>query len=197
MNLKDIISNSLRGSEKINSDSLDNIEFADSLELASQFLIKTFQSKGKVLLAGNGGSAADSQHIAAEFMGRLNFDRDPLPAIALTANTSNLTCIANDYGYENIFSRQAQALASENDSLIVYSTSGKSPNIIKLVKEARNKVKYIISFTGSYKNDLEKYSDVVLSVNSDKTTRIQEIHAIAGHIICECVEETLFGHMRN
>ena len=197
MNLKDIISNSLRGSEKINSDSLDNIEFADSLELASQFLIKTFQSKGKVLLAGNGGSAADSQHIAAEFMGRLNFDRDPLPAIALTANTSNLTCIANDYGYENIFSRQAQALASENDSLIVYSTSGKSPNIIKLVKEARNKVKYIISFTGSYKNDLEKYSDVVLSVNSDKTTRIQEIHAIAGHIICECVEETLFGHMKN
>ena len=88
-------------------------------------------------------------------------------------------------------------MASENDSLIVYSTSGKSPNIIKLVKEARNKVKYIISFTGQNKNDLEKYSDVVLSVNSDKTTRIQEIHAIAGHIICECVEETLFGHMKN
>ena len=197
MNLKDIISNSLRSSERVNSDSVVNAEFTDSLELASQFLIKTFQSKGKVLLAGNGGSAADSQHIAAEFIGRLNFDRDPLPAIALTANTSNLTCIANDYGYENIFSRQAQALASKNDSLIVYSTSGKSPNIIKLVKEARNNVKYIISFTGSNKNDLEKYSDVVLSVNSDKTTRIQEIHAIAGHIICECVEETLFGHMKN
>ena len=88
-------------------------------------------------------------------------------------------------------------MASENDSLIVYSTSGKSPNIIKLVKEARNNVKYIISFTGSNKNDLAEYSDVVLSVNSDKTTRIQEIHAIAGHIICECVEETLFGHMKN
>ena len=197
MNLKDIISNSLRSSERVNSDSVVNAEFIDSLELASQFLIKTFQSKGKVLLAGNGGSAADSQHIAAEFIGRLNFDRNPLPAIALTANTSNLTCIANDYGYENIFSRQAQALASENDSLIVYSTSGKSPNIIKLVKEARNNVKYIISFTGSNKNDLAEYSDVVLSVNSDKTTRIQEIHAIAGHIICECVEETLFGHMKN
>ena len=140
MNLKDIISNSLRSSERVNSDSVVNAEFTDSLELASQFLIKTFQSKGKVLLAGNGGSAADSQHIAAEFIGRLNFDRDPLPAIALTANTSNLTCIANDYGYENIFSRQAQALASENDSLIVYSTSGKSPNIIKLVKEARNNI---------------------------------------------------------
>ena len=167
------------------------------MESASQFLVETFQSKGKVLLAGNGGSAADAQHIAAEFMGRLNFDRDPLPAIALTANTSNLTCIANDYGYEHIFSRQAHALAKENDSLIVYSTSGKSPNILKLAKEARKSVKYIISFTGSNKKDLANYSDVVLSVNSDKTTRIQEIHAIAGHIICECVEETLFGHMKN
>ena len=84
------------------------------------------------MLAGNGGSAADSQHIAAEFMGRLNFDRDPLPAIALTANTSNLTCIANDYGYDHIFSRQALALANENDALIVYSTSGKSKNILNL-----------------------------------------------------------------
>ena len=197
MSLKEIISNSLQGSEKVNSDSVINKEFSDALELASQFLIETFESKGKVLLAGNGGSAADSQHIAAEFMGRLNFDRDPLPAIALTANSSNLTCIANDYGYENIFSRQAHALANENDTLIVYSTSGKSPNILKLVKEARNDVKYIISFAGSYTKDLAQYSDVVLSVKSDKTTRIQEIHAIAGHIICECVEETLFGHMKN
>ena len=140
------------------------------------------------MLAGN-GSAADSQHIAAEFMGRLNFDRDPLPAIALTANTSNLTCIANDYGYEHIFSRQARALANENDALIVYSTSGKSKNILKLVQEARDKVKHIISLTGSYKDELAEYSDVVLSVKSMKTTRIQEIHAIAGHIICECVED--------
>ena len=197
MNVKEIISNSLQDSEKVNSDSAINTEFTDALESASQFLVETFQSKGKVLLAGNGGSAADAQHIAAEFMGRLNFDRDPLPAIALTANTSNLTCIANDYGYEHIFSRQAHALANENDSLIVYTTSGKSPNILKLVKEARKSVKYIISFTGSNKKDLANYSDVILSVNSDKTTRIQEIHAIAGHIICECVEETLFGHMKN
>ena len=197
MNLKDIIHNSLQGSKRANSDSIINTEFSDALESASNFLVETFQKKGKVLLAGNGGSAADSQHIAAEFMGRLNFDRDPLPAIALTANTSNLTCIANDYGYEHIFSRQAHAVANENDSLIVYSTSGKSPNILKLVKEARKRVKYIISFTGSNKKDLANYSDVVLSVNSDKTTRIQEIHAIAGHIICECVEETLFGNMKN
>ena len=126
MNLKNKIQNSLSESLKVSSDSEVDKEFIHGLEIASKLLIDTFKSKGKVLLAGNGGSAADSQHIAAEFMGRLNFDRDPLPAIALTANTSNLTCIANDYGYEHIFSRQARALANENDALIVYSTSGKS-----------------------------------------------------------------------
>ena len=146
-----------------------------------------------MLLAGNGGSAADCQHIAAEFMGRLNFDRKPLPAISLTANTSNLTCIANDYGYDEIFTRQMKALACKEDSLIVYSTSGKSSNIIKLVKDARKRVKTIVALTGEYTDELSEYCDSVLSVKSSKTTRIQEIHAIAGHIMCECVEETLFN----
>ena len=197
MNLKDLIENSLKSTKEINTSSVIDEEFLEALELASKLLIDTFKNKGKVLLAGNGGSAADSQHIAAEFIGRLNFDRDPLPAIALTANTSNLTCIANDYGYEHIFSRQAKALANQNDCIIVYSTSGKSANILKLVQDLRKKVKYIISLTGINKHDLASYSDVVLSVNSDKTTRIQEIHAIAGHILCECVEETLFGSLKN
>ena len=197
MKLKNKIQNSLSESLKANADAEVDKEFIHSLEIASELLIDTFKSKGKVLLAGNGGSAADSQHIAAEFMGRLNFDRDPLPAIALTANTSNLTCIANDYGYDHIFSRQALALANENDALIVYSTSGKSKNILKLVQESREIVKHIISLTGSYKDELAEYSDIVLSVKSMKTTRIQEIHAIAGHIMCECVEDTLFGPMKN
>tara|TARA_B100001248_G_scaffold225105_1_gene182560 strand:+ start:188 stop:781 length:594 start_codon:yes stop_codon:yes gene_type:complete len=192
MKLSDSIRNSLQESENINAKSVIDTTFVSDLEKASMLLINTFQNNGKVLLAGNGGSAADSQHIAAEFMGRLNFDRDPLPAIALTANTSNLTCIANDYGYENIFSRQAKALANKNDTLIVYSTSGKSPNILKLVEESRSRVKHIISLTGKNKEQLIRHSDVVLSVNSDKTTRIQEIHAIAGHIMCECVENSLF-----
>jgi D-sedoheptulose 7-phosphate isomerase len=157
-------------------------------------LINTYRNNGKVLLAGNGGSAADCQHIAAELIGRLNFDREPLPAIALTANTSNLTCIANDYGYENIFSRQIQALANENDTLIVYTTSGKSKNIIKSVIEARQRLKSIISLTGPFSDELADFSDAILSVKTAKTTRIQEIHAIAGHIMCECVEETLFGN---
>lgn len=193
MKFSDSIIHILQESGRVNSESVIDSSFVNSLEKASQLLVDTFKSNGKVLLAGNGGSAADSQHIAAEFIGRLNFDRDPLPAIALTANTSNLTCIANDYGYENIFSRQAQALANKDDTLIVYSTSGKSPNILKLVKESRSRVKYIISLTGKNKDLLAKYSDVVLAVNSEKTTRIQEIHAIAGHIMCECVENSLFS----
>ena len=197
MNLKTIIQDSLTESAKVNSESSMDVDFIKGLELASTMLIDSFQNDGKVLLAGNGGSAADSQHIAAEFIGRLNFDRDPLPAIALTANTSNLTCIANDYGYDEIFSRQAKALARKNDSLIVYTTSGKSANILKLIKEIRPQVKSIISLTGKFKDELEKYSDVVLSVKSEKTTRIQEMHAIAGHIMCECVESTIFKHSKD
>jgi D-sedoheptulose 7-phosphate isomerase len=194
MSITDIIKSSLEESASVNSIvSLDK-EIILALSEASKLLIETFSKEGKILLAGNGGSAADCQHIAAEFMGRLNFDRAPLPAISLTSNTSNLTCIANDYGYEEIFTRQMHALAKENDSLIVYSTSGKSKNIIKLVEQARNKVKSIIALTGNYTEELSKYSDVVISVNSSKTTRIQEIHAIAGHIMCECVEESLFNN---
>jgi len=194
MSISDIINNSLNESSIVNKDSAIDQKFIQQLKVAADLLINTFRNNGKVLLAGNGGSAADCQHIAAELIGRLNFDREPLPAIALTANTSNLTCIANDYGYENIFSRQIQALANENDTLIVYTTSGKSKNIINAVIEARPRVKSIISLTGIFTDDLSKYSDTLLSVNARKTTRIQEIHAIAGHIMCECVEETLFNN---
>ena len=193
MNISKIIKSSLEKSASVNSEVCLDKDFISQLDKASKLLIETFRNNGKILLAGNGGSAADCQHIAAEFMGRLNFDRDPLPAISLTANTSNLTCIANDYGYDEIFTRQMEALACKEDSLIVYSTSGKSSNIIKLVKNARNRVKSIIALTGDYTDELSDYCDSVISVKSSKTTRIQEIHAIAGHIMCECVEETLFN----
>ena len=193
MNISNIIKSSLEKSASVKSDVCLDKDFIFQLDKASKLLIETFRNNGKVLLAGNGGSAADCQHIAAEFMGRLNFDRKPLPAISLTANTSNLTCIANDYGYDEIFTRQMKALACKEDSLIVYSTSGKSSNIIKLVKDARKRVKTIVALTGEYTDELSEYCDSVLSVKSSKTTRIQEIHAIAGHIMCECVEETLFN----
>ena len=136
MNISKIIKSSLEKSAYVNSEVCLDKDFIFQLDKASKLLIETYRNNGKILLAGNGGSAADCQHIAAEFMGRLNFDRDPLPAISLTANTSNLTCIANDYGYDEIFTRQMEALACKEDSLIVYSTSGKSSNIIKLVKNA-------------------------------------------------------------
>jgi len=194
MDTKDIIKSSLEESALVNTEASVDEDLILALSKASDLLIETFLSKGKILLAGNGGSAADCQHIAAEFIGRLNFDRNPLPAIALTSNTSNLTCIANDYGYDEIFTRQMHALACENDSLIVYSTSGKSKNIIKLVVEAKNKVKNIIALTGNHTEELLNYADVIISVKSSKTTRIQEIHAIAGHIMCECVEERLFNN---
>ena len=194
MTISDIINNSLNESSLVNKDAVIDQKFVQQLKVAADLLIDTFRNNGKVLLAGNGGSAADCQHIAAEFIGRLNFDRKPLPAIALTANTSNLTCIANDYGYENIFSRQIQALANENDTLIVYTTSGKSKNIIKSVIEAKPRLKSIISLTVAFSDELAGYSDAILSVKTAKTTRIQEIHAIAGHIMCECVEETLFSN---
>ena len=194
MDSKDIIKSSLEESALVNTEASVDEDLILALSKASDLLIETFLSKGKILLAGNGGSAADCQHIAAEFVGRLNFDRDPLPAIALTSNSSNLTCIANDYGFEEIFTRQMHALACENDSLIVYSTSGKSKNIIKLVAEAKNKVKNIIALTGNHTEELLNYADVIISVKSSKTTRIQEIHAIAGHIMCECVEERLFNN---
>ncbi len=193
MHILDIINITLDESASLHSLIRSDPVFIKSLEDASKNLIDTFEHKGKVLLAGNGGSAADCQHIAAEFVGRLNFDREPLPAIAMTANTSNLTCIANDYGYDEIFSRQIRALASPNDTLVAYTTSGKSPNILKLIKEARGKVKHIISLTGNYTDEIAVNSDVIISVKSVKTTRIQELHAIAGHILCEVVEEHFFG----
>jgi D-sedoheptulose 7-phosphate isomerase len=193
MSISNIIKSSLEKSASVNTEVCLDEDFIFQLDKASKLLIETFRDNGKVLLAGNGGSAADCQHIAAEYMGRLNFDRRPLPAISLTANTSNLTCIANDYGYDEIFARQMKALACKEDSLIVYSTSGKSTNIIKLVKDARKRVKTIVALTGEYTDELSEYCDSVLSVKSSKTTRIQEIHAIAGHIMCECVEETLFN----
>ena len=194
MNINEIITASLEESHTNLERVYKSEKFISSIKRASECLIDTYKLNGKILLAGNGGSAADCQHICAELVGRLNFDRNPLSAIALTTNSSNLTCISNDYGYEHVFVRQMEALAQSHDSLIVYTTSGTSKNILSLIEQARKKLKYIISLTGQNTEQLQKYSDVVISVDSKKTTRIQEIHAIVGHILCECVEETMFAN---
>ncbi len=197
MKIEDLINNSLDKSRKVINETLDSQDFKSSLEMAAKLIIDTYNDKGKVLLAGNGGSASDSQHVCAEFVGRFNFDRPSLPAVALTANSSNMTCISNDYGFQEVFSRQIQALGSINDTLIVYTTSGKSKNIIELVKEARPLVKTIIAMTGNEYVLLDNDCDVVISVKSNVTSKIQEVHAIAGHMICETVEYKLFGEKNN
>lgn len=196
MNIETLLTNSLEKSKEVINESLNSREFLESLKKAAELIIDTYNKKGKVMLAGNGGSAADSQHICAEFVGRFNFNRPSLPAIALTTNTSNLTCISNDYGYEKVFSRQMQAFGTKEDTLIVYTTSGKSQNILELVKVARPQVKNIIAMTGCETQLLEDHCDVIISVNSDQTPKIQEVHAIAGHMICESVEFQLFGDIK-
>lgn len=146
---------------------------------------------GKILLAGNGGSAADAQHIAAEFVGRFVRERMSLPAIALTTDTSALTAIANDYGFEAVFARQIAGLGNENDVFIGISTSGNSPNIVRAVATAREKGLKTLIFSGRDGGILRGSADVEIIVPSDVTARIQEMHILVGHIICEFVDENI------
>jgi len=165
---------------------------ARTLVAIADQLIQALRKGKKVLLFGNGGSAADAQHIAAELSGKYTRHRDPLPAIALTTNTSSLTAIANDYGYEAVFARQLQALVAEGDIVIGISTSGSSPNVLLAMEEAKRRGAITIALTGQG-GKLKELADYVLSVPSTKTARIQEAHITIGHIICHLVEEEIFG----
>ena len=151
--------------------------------------METFHSGGKILICGNGGSAADSQHIAAEFVGRFETERIALPAIALTTDTSALTALANDYNFERIFSRQVEALANKGDCLIAISTSGNSPNVISAVMTARNRGCKIIGMTGANGKKLASLSDASILIPSERTARIQEAHITIAHIWCELIDK--------
>ena len=155
----------------------------------AQLIIKSLRKGGTVYLCGNGGSAADAQHIAGEFVGRFKRERKAMPAVALSTDSSVLTCIANDYDYESIFSRQVEALVKENDILWGISTSGNSPNVVKAAKLAKQQGAYIIAFTGKADSKLEKNADVCLCAQSETTASSQEIHQLAYHIICDLVEK--------
>jgi len=146
----------------------------------------------KLLLAGNGGSAADAQHLAGEMLSRLNYDRAPAAALALTTDTSVLTAIGNDYGYERLFERQILGLGCHGDVFIAISTSGRSPNILRAIDAARQKQIVTIGFTGRTGGDMSPRCDLCLHAPSDSTPLIQQIHITAGHIICGLVEERLF-----
>jgi D-sedoheptulose 7-phosphate isomerase len=172
---------------------IQNVVDGNRVEIVkcADLLFETFQSGNKVLLCGNGGSAADAQHIAAEFVGRYESERKALPAIALTTDTSALTALANDYDFERIFARQLDALAVEGDCLIAISTSGNSPNVISAVMSARKLGCKVIGMTGANGKKLAGLSDMCIVVPSDRTARIQEAHITIAHIWCEIIERRI------
>lgn len=153
---------------------------------------EAFKAGNKVLLFGNGGSAADAQHIAAEFVNRFLIERPPLPAMALTTDTSILTSISNDYGYADSFSKQIKALGKEGDVAIGISTSGSAANVIKAIKVAKEMGLKTVGLTGMEGGDLAKIADLVIVVDSQITPRIQEVHITIGHVLCEMVDRILF-----
>ena len=169
---------------------------ATTVTPAADMIVESLNSNGFIYLCGNGGSAADAQHIAGEFVGRFKLSRQALPAIALSTNTSVLTCIGNDYNFENIFERQLEAFIKQNDILWVLSTSGLSTNIINAAKVARKKMAKIIAFIGKSGSELENIADLCIYVNSSVASSIQEIHQIAYHIICDLVESKILKKVK-
>jgi D-sedoheptulose 7-phosphate isomerase len=165
---------------------------ADAVAKCAEVVAKALFSGRKVITFGNGGSAADAQHIAAELMGKFNKDRRPLPAMSLTVNTSNITAIGNDYSYDDVFSRQLEGIGNQGDVVIALSTSGNSKNVVKAAEIAKNKGMYVIAFTGGSGGKLKSLADNCILVRSNKTSIIQEAHIMAGHMLCMLVEEIMF-----
>jgi D-sedoheptulose 7-phosphate isomerase len=173
----------------------EDVAFEAAVLAVARAVESSLRAAGKVMLAGNGGSAADAQHIAGEFLSRLRFDRHPLPALALTTDSSVLTAIGNDYGYERVFERQMRGLGRRGDVFIALSTSGKSPNVLAALKAARELGVLAVGFTGSGPGAdvMRTLCDIVLAAPSDDTPVIQQIHMTAAHAICEIVERNIFG----
>ncbi len=177
----------------------ENIKIKEDLKSQSSLIIKisktiieAYKKGKKVVLFGNGGSAADAQHISTEFVGKFYIERESLPALALTTNTSSITATANDFGYDKVFERQVSSLVNDGDIVIGISTSGNSPNVIMGLEKAKEKGAITIGFTGQKENKIEKITNYCLKVPSTDTPRIQEGHITVGHIICYLVEKELF-----
>ena len=182
--IKDILLESIRIKEELLRSNIGQI-----IEI-TEMMIDSLKKGGKVILFGNGGSASDSEHIAAELVGRFKKDRRALPAIALTTNTSVLTSLANDYGYEVVFAKQIEAFGGKNDVAVGISTSGKAKNVICGIKQAKKMGIKTVVLTGGDGGELGKSADITLVVPSSITARIQEAHITIGHVICELVEES-------
>ncbi len=181
------IKENIRTKEKVLAECVGTIEKIGSL------LSGALKAGNKVLFCGNGGSAADSQHIAAELVGRFCKERAALPAIALTTDSSILTCLGNDYGYEHVFRRQVEALGQSGDVLVGITTSGNSANVLAAVVAARAKGMKTVAFTGHGGGKIVSCVDLALVIPSDNTQRIQESHIMVGHIVCSIIETTLFS----
>ena len=188
-----LITKSIQESIKVKQTLLEDKQLLGQIAAVAQEFVVALTSGHKILLFGNGGSAADSQHIAAEFVGRFQMERTPLPALALTVNTSALTGIGNDYGYENLFARQIAALGSAGDVAVGFSTSGKSPNVLKGLAAAKAKGLVTVALTGQFGDMLKEVSRYCLCVPSNETPRIQESHILIGHIVAQITEMELFA----
>ena len=188
--IKNEIKNSFETKQRIYND--DNL--LEKIELVAKKCVEIYKNNCKTILAGNGGSAADAQHIAAELVGRYGFDRPSIPSLALTTDTSNLTAIGNDYGYDQVFSRQLDGMGCKGDLFIGISTSGNSKNIIKAFEVAKKKEIFCVALSGRDGGEMAKIADVALIVPSNDTPRIQESHILIGHIICDIIEKELFGN---
>ena len=194
--MQEKINQQIKNSIELKQKLLESPSVINAIEKASRAIINAYRNSHKIMLAGNGGSAADSQHLAAEFVNRFNFDRPGLPAIALTTDTSIMTSISNDSGFNKLFSRQLEAIGVEGDLFIGLSTSGNSPNIIEAFLTCRKSKIFTIGFTGSTGGRMKDICDICIRVPSDETPRIQEAHILIGHIICSITEEELFGNIR-
>ena len=186
--IQKIIAHSIETKQAILNDEV----LLKTIEKITRLITQAFQNGNKVLFCGNGGSAADAQHLAAEFSGRFYTDRNPLPSDALHCNTSYLTAVANDYGYDVVYSRMIKGIGRKGDVLIGLSTSGNSINIINAFAQAKELGMATIAFTGSTGGKMYGTTDYIVNVPSNDTPRIQESHIMLGHIVCQLVEENLF-----
>lgn len=188
----DFIKNKIQESVEVKKQIIKNPILLQSIDLATKKLINSFKEGGSVYFCGNGGSAADAQHLAAELSGRFYIDRNPLPAEALHCNTSFLTAVANDYSFDNIYARLISGIGKKEDVLIGLSTSGNSKNILRAFEKCKEKGITTIALTGNTGGQMKLLADITLCVPSTDTPRIQESHIMIGHIICEIVEAALF-----
>ncbi len=196
MNSNDFIKAQIRASLSVKERIMGDEALLAKISGAADAVISAYRDGRKTLFAGNGGSAADAQHLAAEFVSRLNFDRPGIPSLALNTNVSILTAVSNDYGFERIFARQIEAFGEKGDVFFGISTSGKSPNVLAAFEECRRKGLFSIGLTGERKCVMNDLCNICINVPSPETPRIQEAHILIGHIICYLVEETLFGHLK-